>query len=112
MEEEAKPSNDGFLGNVNPESKRELTVAATTATGTTTNVDQYACVDQTLYQMVRWLPPSSAEWFKSQDQMKGTDSYGTINDNSQQWSMTFASKQFNQIMLQSGDKSKKVILDM
>jgi hypothetical protein len=44
--------------------------------------------------------------------MKGTDSYGTINDNSQQWSMTYAAKQYNQIMLQSGDKTKKVFLDM
>jgi hypothetical protein len=43
--------------------------------------------------------------------MKGTAQYGVANDNSQQWSVTFATLQWNQIMLQSGDRTKKVIFD-
>jgi len=69
IDEKAQPKNDNssFLGNATPEPKRQLVAAGTTATGTTTEGDQYACVDQTLYQMVRWLPASSQTWFKSSD---------------------------------------------
>jgi hypothetical protein len=79
MEEKAQPknANASFLGKA-PEPKRELTVATTggSTTGTTTEGDQYACVDQTLYQMVRWLPASSQTWFQATDSLMGTAVYG------------------------------------
>jgi len=66
MDGEAQPSSEdsSFLGNAEPESKRQLSTTGTAATtGPATFKDQFSCVDDNLFQMVRWLPSSSQEWF-------------------------------------------------
>jgi hypothetical protein len=115
LDEKAQPENDSssFLGNAPvSDTKRQLAAAGTAATTTTGGQglpDQYACVDETLYQMVRWLPPTSDTWFQSKDQLEGTETYGTANVNTEQWSTTFATLPFSKIMLQSGDGTQRVV---
>jgi hypothetical protein len=113
-DEKAQPKNDpsSSLGNAPvSDTKRQLQATGTAATTTTGqgHPDQYACVDQTLYQMVRWLPPTSQVWFNAKDQLKGTAAYAVANDNSQQWSTNWSTLPFSNIMLQSGDGTKRVV---
>jgi len=85
MEEKAQPKNDpsSFLGNA-PDSKRALTTAAAVAgNADSQSLDYYACSNSDLYKMVRWVPATSTEWFKSNDNLQGSSEYGVKNDMTQ-----------------------------
>jgi hypothetical protein len=55
---------------------------------------------------VRYLPGGATQkWFKATDDLTGTDIYGTASDNSQEWTIRFADKEYNQFLFATNDKA-------
>jgi hypothetical protein len=72
-------------------------------------VDETMTIDGGNWSKVRSVPKGS-RWFKSKDQLAGTEVYGEKFNDDREWSIQFDDVEFNQFLFVTGDKKLWMIV--